>query len=109
MPARPSVPAQVRHPDTTTLGDGTGSAYAYHFRNGNSTTDLPTWQAANNPPASVPFTLELWVRPTWDQIDTGEAPINNRYVSSGNRTGWVIFQRNPNDSYDGEPGASGVG
>jgi len=101
--------AQVRHPDTTTLGDGTGSAYAYHFRNGSSTTDLPTWQAANNPPASVPFTLELWVRPTWDQIDTGEAPINNRYVSSGNRTGWVIFQRNPNDSYDGEPGASGVG
>ena len=101
--------AQVLHPDTSTLGDGTGSAYAYHYRNGSSTTDLPTWQAANNPPAGVPFTLELWVRPTWDQINNGEAPINNRYVNSGNRTGWVIFQRNPNDSYDGEPGASGVG
>jgi hypothetical protein len=101
--------AQVRHPDTSTLGDGTGGAFAYHFRNGSSTTDLPSCQAANNPPASVPFTLELWVRPTWDQIDTGEAPINNRYVNSGNRTGWVIFQRNPNSSYNGEPGASGVG
>jgi hypothetical protein len=101
--------AQVRHPDTSTLGDGDGGAYAYHYRNGNSTTDLRTWQAANNPPASIPFTLELWVRPTWDQINNGEAPINNRYVSSGNRTGWVIFQRNPNASYDGEPGASGIG
>jgi hypothetical protein len=104
-----SSTAQVRHSDTSILGDGTGSAYAYHFRNGSSATDLPTYQSANNPDASVPFTLELWVRPTWDQVDTGEAPINNRYVHSGNRTGWVIFQRDPNTNYDGEAGSSGIG
>ena len=100
--------AQVRHPGSAPLASGNSGSFVYHFRNGSSTTDLD-FTTANNPPASVPFTLELWVRPTWDQVDTGEAPINNRYVSSGNRTGWVIFQRNPNDSYDQEPGASGVG
>jgi hypothetical protein len=100
--------AEVRHPGSAPLAVGNSSSFVYHFRDGNSTTDLP-WTAANNPPASVPFTLELWVRPTWDQISTGEAPINNRYVSSGNRTGWVIFQRNPNASYNGQSGSSGIG
>ena len=100
--------AEVRHPGSSPLAAGNNTSFVYHFRDGNSTSDQ-AWMAANNPPASVPFTLELWVRPTWDQVDTGEAPINNRYVNSGNRTGWVIFQRNPNDSYDQEPGASGVG
>jgi len=101
--------AEVRHPGSAPLASGNSTSFVYHYRNGSSTTDLQNWMAANNPPASVPFTLELWVRPTWDQIDNGEAPINNRYVNSGNRTGWVIFQRNPNDTYDQEPGASGVG
>jgi len=100
---------EVRHPGSPPLAGDNSTSFVYHFRDGSSTTDLQAWTAANNPPASVPFTLELWVRPTWDQVDTGEAPINNRYVNSGNRTGWVIFQRNPNDSYDQEPGASGVG
>ena len=104
--------AQVRHPGTSPLASGASSSCAYHYRNGNTTTDLPAWLPANNPPPSNSFTLELWVRPTWDQINNGEAPINNRFVEpngTGNRTGWVIFQRNPNSSYNGEPGSSGIG
>jgi hypothetical protein len=100
--------AQVRHPGSAPLATGNSTSFVYHFRDGSSTTDLQ-YMPANNPPTSVPFTVELWVRPTWDQVDTGEAPINNRYESSGNRTGWVIYQRDPTTNYDAEPGSSGVG
>ncbi len=100
----------VRHPAFSALaGRTTGGAAAYHQRNGSSTTDIP-WLADNNPNAGVPFTFETWFRPTSDRQNPGAAPVNNRYVSSGNRTGWVIFQRAPNTNYNtGISGYSGVG
>jgi len=102
--------ADVRHPATSALaGRTTGGAFAYHQLAGNSTTDLP-WLADNNPSPAFPFTLELWVRPTSDRQNPGAAPINNRYVSSGNRTGWVVFQRAPNTNYNQNiSGYSGLG
>jgi hypothetical protein len=43
-----------------------------------------------NPPASSPFTIEFWARPTGS--DNDDVPVNNR-IGSGNRSGWVFFQR----------------
>ena len=64
--------ADVRHPGTSPLASGASSSCAYHYRNGSSTTNLPTWLPANNPPPGNSFTLELWVRPTWDQSITAK-------------------------------------
>jgi hypothetical protein len=102
--------SDVRHPAFSPIaGEPKGGAASYHWRNGNTTTDIP-WLANNNPGAGIPFTLEAWFRPTSDRISPGAAPINNRYVSSGNRTGWVIFQRAPDPSYAGyTPDYEGTG
>jgi hypothetical protein len=100
----------VKHPAFSALaGRTTGGAASYHQRNGSTTTDIP-WLADNNPAAGVPFTFETWLRPASDRQNPGAAPVNNRYVNSGNRTGWVIFQRAPNTNYNtGISGYSGVG
>lgn len=98
--------AEVRKP--VSGAGSTDSAYAFHYRNGNSTVMLP-FKPENNPDASVPFTVEAWFRPTSDRQNPGACPINNRYVASGNRTGWVFFQRAPNDTYSSVSGYSGVG
>ncbi|HVY69401.1 MAG TPA: LamG domain-containing protein [Verrucomicrobiae bacterium] len=98
---------QVRHKADGVLTDKDG-AYAYHWRNGSSTTDIP-WLAANNPGPEVPFTFETWLKATSDRINPGACPVNNRYAKAGNRTGWVIFQRAPNDTYSTQSGYEGVG
>jgi len=90
--------AEVRHPGHSALAGRTeDGAAAYHNRNGMSTTTMP-WAAENNPDSGTPFTFEAWLRPLRD-VQGGKAPLNNRYVSSGHRTGWVIYQRNPNLTY----------
>jgi hypothetical protein len=107
----------VKHPGIGALagrvGDGSHSG---HYRDTTATghvfASIP-WTAGNNPDAGVPFTVEFWVRPTGDQMNPGPAPINNR-VANGitDRTGWVIYQRDPNSSYQGPPavpGESGIG
>ena len=95
--------SEVRHPAASALAGRTDDgAAAYHNRNGNSTTTIP-WTAENNPDAGVPFTFEAWLRPMRD-LQGGQCPVNNRYVSSGHRTGWVIFQRNPNLTYPASEG-----
>jgi Concanavalin A-like lectin/glucanases superfamily len=101
--------AGVKHPATSAVaGDTADGASSYHQRNGYATGDIP--YADNlNPNAGTPFSFELWLRPTSDRVNPGAAPINNRYVKSGNRTGWVIFQRAPDASYSNESGYSGVG
>lgn len=89
------------------LAGSNDGAMSFHNRNGSATTDLP-YDAAMNPTADKPFTVEAWFRPTSDRQNPGASPINNRYVKV-NRTGWVIFQRAPNSSYSGVPGYEGVG
>ena len=90
--------AEVRHPASSALaGRSDDGAAAYHNRNGTSSTTMP-WTAENNPDSGTNFTFETWLRPMRD-LQGGQCPLNNRYVKSGNRTGWVIFQRNPNLSY----------
>jgi hypothetical protein len=79
--------------DTVTSGPGAvaaggDSAAVYNGVAGTNTT-VP-FLSALNPAASNPFTIEFWARPTGS--DNDDSPVSNR-VSSGNRTGWVFFQR----------------
>ncbi|MBM3850348.1 MAG: LamG domain-containing protein [Verrucomicrobia bacterium] len=95
--------AEVRHPAPGAIAaGGTDGSVAYHNRNGNSTTTLP-WTARNNPGADKPLSVEFWVRPMKDQ-QGGQCPANNRFVGGTGRTGWVVFQRNPNPSYPASEG-----
>lgn len=95
--------AEVRHPAPSALAGRTDDgAAAYHNRNGRSTTTMP-WLAGNNANAGVPFTFEAWFRPMRDQ-QGGQCPVNNRMVGGTARTGWVIFQRNPNLTYPASEG-----
>jgi hypothetical protein len=66
--------------------------------------------AAMNQDNTHPFTMEAWFYPANDQIGNGQCPLNNRVAGSvANRTGWVVFQRAPDLSYQGKPGYEGVG
>jgi hypothetical protein len=102
--------AAVKHPGGSALANRPDDgSFSGTFRNGGGTrVDIP-WLADNNPDSSIPFTFETWLRPLNDRMSPGPSPVNNRYVSSGNRTGWVIYQRNPNDTYNGVPGSEGIG
>jgi hypothetical protein len=111
--------AAIKHPGASALAANPyDDSHSGHYRDtsatGHAFTSIP-WTAENNPDAGVPFTLELWARPTGDQMNPGPSPINNR-VANGitDRTGWVIYQRDPNDSYrtnsgGSVPGESGTG
>ncbi|MEI6565905.1 MAG: LamG domain-containing protein [Verrucomicrobiota bacterium] len=101
--------AEVVHPVASALAGSMDGAQSYHWRNGNSVTTMP-WLGENNPESFMPFAVEFWVRPTSDRQSPGACVINNR-LSSGaqNRTGWVVFQRAPNDTYAGVSGYEGVG
>ena len=102
--------AGIKRPSPSALANRTDdSAYTYHWENGGGTTTSMPWLAGNNPPESQPFSVEGWFRPTSDKQNPGPSPANNRYVKSGNRTGWVMYQRAPNATYSGVSGYSGVG
>ena len=95
--------AEVRNPAPGALpSQPANGSVAYHNRNGRSVTTLP-FNTRNNPPASEPFSFEMWVKPLRDQ-QGGQSPVNNRWVGGTGRTGWVMFQRNPNLSYPASEG-----
>ncbi len=101
---------RAKHPgDSALKGRTDDGSYSGAWRNGGGTRVNIPWIAENNPDASVPFTFEAWFRPLNDRMSPGPSPVNNRYVESGNRTGWVIYQRDPNDTYTGVSGSEGVG
>jgi hypothetical protein len=79
-----------------------------HRRNGGGTRANIPFAALNNPPESQALTIETWVRALNDRVTPGAAIMNNR-KASGNRSGWVIFQRNPNSTYNGVPSSEGIG
>ena len=112
--------AGVRHPAIgAVVSDKKSGAFAYHNRGSVCTTDLPFNSENNGDPidpttglgttgtgsAGTPFTFEAWLRPMRDQ-QGGQCPCNNRSVGGTGRTGWVIFQRNPNRTY---PASEGYG
>ncbi len=97
---------EARHPAPSALaGRGDDGSAAFHSRNTvsqNVPLSIP-FSEANNPNAGTPFTFEAWLKPTRDQ-QGGQAPVNNRMVGGTGRTGWVIFQRNPNLTYPSSEG-----
>lgn len=65
----------------------TSAAYS-----GGANTTL-SYKSALNPSSTSPFTIEFWVKPNVDPGDSaGPSPVFNR-VSSGDRSGWIFFQR----------------
>lgn len=97
--------AKVRQSAPGALAGSPGDrSIIFQNRSGNSTVSIP-YSEANNPDAGVPFTLEAWLKPMRDR-QGGQAPIANRMVGGTGRTGWVIFQRNPNSTY---PSSEGLG
>lgn len=91
-----SAPSALSGPDNDT-------SYRFHHRNGSAVVSIP-FRPENNPEASRPFTVEAWLRPTSARQNPGAAPIANRHVKSGNRTGWVLFQRAPDAQTAGPDG-----
>jgi hypothetical protein len=104
----------VKHPGVSALaGDPKDSSMAGHLRgvdaSGHAYADMP-FAAGNNPDAGMSFTVELWARPTSDNVNNGPALLNNRLAgTASDRTGWVIYQRDPNASYAGTPAGGGEG
>lgn len=82
----------VQSPGAVGAGGGLGAYYS----GGSVATPVNTtvpFNSALNPASGSPFTIEFWVNPAADVTDgSGPAPVFNR-VSSGNRSGWVFFQR----------------
>jgi hypothetical protein len=82
--------------DSVTFGPGAVSAggdpsAVYTGATGSNT--FIGYHSGLNPASGSPFTVEYWARPTmWDDDD---APVSNR-VGSGDRSGWVFFQRDQN-------------
>jgi hypothetical protein len=79
--------------DAVTFGPGAvnvpgDEAAVYNGVGGTRTT--VQYNPALNPAAASPFSVEFWARPT--ATDNDDAPVSNR-VASGNRSGWVFFQR----------------
>ena len=58
------------------------------------------FNSALNPSSTSPFTIEFWVKPDSNVTDAlGPSPVFNR-VSTGNRSGWVFFQRSQSTGFD---------
>ena len=55
------------------------------------TNTIVPFQAALNPAAASPFTIEFWANPT--ASDNDDSPVSNRVATVANRSGWVFFQR----------------
>lgn len=95
--------SEVRYSAPGALAGSPGDrSVVFHSRNGSASASIP-FSEANNPDAGVPFTFETWLKPTRD-AQGGQCPVNNRMVGGTGRTGWVIFQRNPNLSYPSSEG-----
>jgi hypothetical protein len=88
----------------------TGSGDRAQFFDTATSYAMIPYNSAMNPDNTKPFTVEAWFYPASDQINGGQCPLNNRLAGSApNRSGWVFFQRAPDESYAGKPGNEGIG
>lgn len=89
----------VVHNAPGALAGNSDSAASYNGNGGAKHTYVP-YNAAINPPAGSPFSIEFWADPSADTDDNaGPCPLFNR-VSNGNRSGWVFFQRSPTTGWN---------
>jgi hypothetical protein len=85
------------HPVSGALAGSTDAAAYY---NGTGARTLVPFQADNNPPEGQSFTIEAWFMVTQEVTDSpGPCPLFNR-ISSGDRSGWVFFQRSPTTGWN---------
>lgn len=100
----------VHSPEPLLDQPGALAAYNdYSVTYGGGTRTTVPFLAALNPLVNSPFTIEFWAKPTGSDGD--DAPVSNR-VATGNRSGWVFFQRGPTEGwnlrmYDGNGSAVG--
>jgi hypothetical protein len=81
-------------PGAVSAGGDTAVGYG-----GGARTTVP-FNTALNPSSSSPFTVEFWAKPFADTDDAvGPSPLFNR-VTSGDRSGWVFFQRSPTTGWN---------
>jgi hypothetical protein len=81
----------VLHPVAGALAGSLDTAARYH---GGANTKI-AFNPALNPVESESFTIEAWLNVAEEVTDSpGPCPLFNR-VSSGDRQGWVFFQRSP--------------
>jgi hypothetical protein len=73
------------------LADPNDTAVSYGGGTNNQSRTLVPHNAALNPSATSPFTIEFWAKPSL--TDNDDTPVFNR-VSASPRAGWVFFQRN---------------
>jgi hypothetical protein len=86
----------VVHRAAGAMADGRGAGVTYST----GCHTLVPFQSAVNPASTKPFSVEFWANPTADTDDSvGPCPLFNR-VSSGNRSGWVFFQRSPSTGWN---------
>lgn len=77
--------------------DGSSAATLY---NGTGARTLVPFNPAFNPDAGQEFSVEAWFLVGQEVSDSpGPCPLFNR-VSSGNRQGWVFFQRSPSSGWN---------
>jgi hypothetical protein len=79
--------------DPVTFGPGAvtaGGDQTAIYDGVSGTNTIVPFQSALNPPSASPFSIEFWANPTTS--DNDDSPVSNR-ISSGNRSGWVFFQR----------------
>ena len=81
--------------DTGVVMNGTDQTAVYDGVSGTNT--VVPFQAALNPAAGSPFPIEFWAKPAGS--DNDDAPVSNR-IASGNRSGWVFFQRAPGTGWN---------
>ena len=85
--------ADGTHSGNVTSGPGAvvaGSDLSAVYDGVSGTKTTVPYLPALNPPAASPFTVEFWANPT--ASDNDDSPVSNR-ISSGDRSGWVFFQR----------------
>ena len=89
----------VQSPGAIGPGGGLGAYYSGGSTANPVNTTVP-YNPALNPASIDPFTIEFWVNPATDVTDgSGPAPVFNR-VSTGDRSGWVFFQRAANQGWN---------
>ena len=77
------------------VGDGDRAAFFDYT----TRTEIP-FNAAINTPNTQPFSLEAWLYPVSDQVGTGMGTLCNRWTQGGNRQGWVMYQRAPDENHN---------
>ena len=86
------------------VGDGDRAAFFDYT----TRTEVP-FNSAFNTPNTQPFSVEAWLYPVSDQGNPGMGALCNRWTQTGNRQGWVMYQRGANTNVNAFSSGPGLG